>query len=644
MHQSGRIPRSAAIVLLAALSVLIVWLASQSRLFSTLELKTVDARFRLLGDQDPSKDIVLVAIDDASIKSLEPVVGRWPWPRDAHAVLLSFLERSDARLVVFDLLFTERDAQYPEGDAALAAALRDAGNTVHAIYLGNQDTGEESDELLLQHSMPLVGRFDSYPEANFPISPITDSARALGHVTTILDRDGPWRRYLLMAGHKGRLLPSLALAASLAAQEKSFDVLSLGDQLVMIDELEVPLDGDWRLPIWFNGGPGSYERFSYGELFYSELQLREGVEPGLDPQLFHDKIVVVGLTAAGLHDLFTTPYSGGRGDKADRLGKMHGFEVHANVLDNLLHHRILLQAPAWQQWGLVILVVIVALWLTLYASIGMAVAGLLAIPVLYLPVAFFDFKLHYQLPVVSVLTSWALALTLGFFYQYWVESAEKRKVKRLFSRYVSPDVFRELLDNPDAVALGGSRRDISVLFSDLRGFTSISEKLEPEQIIEQLNEYFTVMVQVVFEHRGTVDKFVGDMIMAIFGAPLHDPKHADHAVQCAIAMQARLAELNARWSGEGRPEFHSGVGINSGDVVVGNVGSEQMQSYTVIGDNVNLGARIESLCKQFKAQILISEFTRAKLMDTYLIEEKGDVTVKGKTQPVKILQIEPGGN
>ena len=170
-----------------------------------------------------------------------------------------------------------------------------------------------------------------------------------------------------------------------------------------------------------------------------------------------------------------------------------------------------------------------------------------------------------------------MALTLGFVYQYWIESAEKRKVKRLFSRYVSPDVFHELMENPAAAALGGSRREISVLFSDLRGFTSISERLEPEQIIEQLNEYFTAMVQVVFEHRGTVDKFVGDMIMAIFGAPLDDPRHADHAVQCAVAMQARLIELNALWASQDRPEFRSGVGINSGEVVVGNLGSDQMQ-------------------------------------------------------------------
>jgi adenylate cyclase len=642
MPQLARPPKSIASLILALAAFILVWVLSQSRLFSTLELKTVDARFRALGDQGTaSNDIVLIAVDDASIKSLEPALGRWPWPRDTHAVLLSFLERSGVRLVVFDLLFTERDAQYPEGDAAFASAACAAANTVHSIHLGRQDVGERSDELVERISIPLVGGFDTFPEADPPISELAECARALGHVTTVLDRDGPWRRYLLMAGYHGRLLPSLALAASLAARGGSTDDLKVVDRSVVAGDFDLPLDADWRLPIWFNGGPGSYKRYSYGELFYSELQIREGAEPGIDPSLLEGKIAVVGVTAAGLHDLFTTPYSGGRGDQSQGLGKMHGFEVHANVLDNLLSRRVLLQAPAWQQWGLVILVAGLAVVLTLYAPIGVAVIGLLLIPAIYLPFAFYDFKLHYQLPVVAVLASWAVALTLGFVYQYWIVSAEKRTVKRLFSRYVSPDVFHELMENPAAAALGGSRREVSVLFSDLRGFTSISERLEPEQIIEQLNEYFTAMVQVVFDHRGTVDKFVGDMIMAIFGAPIDDPQHADHAVQCAVAMHARLNELNTRWASQDRPEFRSGVGINSGEVVVGNLGSDQMQSYTVIGDNVNLGARIESLCKQFEAEILISEFTRAKLTGAYPIEEKGAVTVKGKTTPVTILQINP---
>ena len=371
MPRLVRPSKSIASLLVALAALILVWILSQSRLFSTLELKTVDARFRALGDQGTaSDDIVLISIDDASIKSLEPAVGRWPWPRDAHAVLLSFLERSGVQLAVFDLLFTERDAQYPEGDAAFASAACEAANTVQAIHLGQQDVGESSEDLVERISIPLVGGFDTFPEADPPISVLAECAVGLGHVTTVLDRDGPWRRYLLMAGHNDRLLPSLALAASLAAQGDSTEDLRVVDRTVVAGDLDLPLDTDWRLPIWFNGGPGTYKRYSYAELFYSELQLREGVEPGIDPSLLEGKIAVVGLTAAGLHDLFTTPYSGGRDDRIDGLGKMHGFEVHANVLDNLLNRRVLLQAPAWQKWGLVVLVAGLAALLTLYAPIG----------------------------------------------------------------------------------------------------------------------------------------------------------------------------------------------------------------------------------------------------------------------------------
>jgi adenylate cyclase len=614
-------------------------LTSETRFLRTLELKTVDLRFRLLGDQGvASSEIVLVAIDDASLKTLEPAVGRWPWPRDAHSVLLSYLERAGARLVVFDLLFLEHDLQNPEGDAAFGNATAEAGNVVHSIHLGSQQTSEVPSELLASTSIPSVGGFDSFAGIDFPLVQIARGSSGLGHVAMALDLDGPWRRYLLLAGHEDRLFPSLALSTALADKGNNLDTLRVVDQGVQVGETEIPLGADWRLPIWFNGGPGTYTKYPYGQLFYSELQMREDQEPGLDPSLFADKIVIVGLSAAGLHDIFTTPYSGGRDEAGEGLGKMHGFEIHANVIDNLLHGRFLRQAPAWQRWGLALLVTGLIAGLTLYAGLVSAVAGAVAFPLAYLAFVHWDFCHRYQLPVVSVMLSWALALTAGLIYQYWVESAEKRKVKRIFSRYVSPDVYRELLDNPDAASLGGTRREMSVLFSDLRGFTTFSEGRAPEEVIEQLNEYFAAMVEVVFAHRGTVDKFVGDMIMALFGAPLEDTDHADNAIRCALAMQERLQELNQTWKSEGRPTLACGVGINSGEMVAGNLGSEKIQSYTVIGDHVNLGARIESLCKEYQAEILTSEFTEERLTGDYALEELGEVTVKGKTRPVKIYR------
>jgi adenylate cyclase len=220
-----------------------------------------------------------------------------------------------------------------------------------------------------------------------------------------------------------------------------------------------------------------------------------------------------------------------------------------------------------------------------------------------------------------------------------VEDRAKRQVKSLFSRYVSPAVVKELIEDPSRARLGGQRREMTVLFSDIRGFTTFSEAGKPEDVIRQLNEYFSRMVELLFQHHGTLDKFVGDMIMGLFNAPVLDPDHVDHAAQMALAMIAELGALNRRWTSEGRPTFDIGIGLNTGDMIVGNVGSERTLSYTVIGDNVNLASRLESLNKQYQSHIIISEATRGRLKGSYFIRPLGKVRVKGKTIDVEIFEV-----
>ena len=224
-------------------------------------------------------------------------------------------------------------------------------------------------------------------------------------------------------------------------------------------------------------------------------------------------------------------------------------------------------------------------------------------------------------------------------YQYFFEGREKRKMKRLFGQYVSKDVYDQLVANPDLARLGGQRRQMTVLFSDIRGFTTVSEKGQPEEIVAILNEYFTRMVEIVFAHKGTLDKFVGDMVMALFGAPLDDPHHAEHAVDAALEMIRELNRLNEKWAAEGRPALDIGIGISTGPMIAGNIGSEAIMSYTVIGDSVNLGARLESLNKEYGTRIIISQATREALPGRYQFRPLGDVVVKGKTRPVAIFEV-----
>jgi adenylate cyclase len=233
----------------------------------------------------------------------------------------------------------------------------------------------------------------------------------------------------------------------------------------------------------------------------------------------------------------------------------------------------------------------------------------------------------------------ALGLLGGMAWRYQLEGREKRQIRRLFGRYVSHDVIEQLVANPALARLGGERREMTVLFSDIRGFTASSEQGEPEAVVAQLNEYFGEMVEVLFRHRGTLDKFVGDMVMALFGAPVDDPAHADHAVAAALDMSRALEALNRRWQAEGRRPLAIGIGINSGEMIAGNIGSAAIMSYTVIGDAVNLASRLESLNKDLGTRILISEATRERLQQRVPLRAVGEVTVKGRSQPVLVHEV-----
>jgi adenylate cyclase len=317
---------------------------------------------------------------------------------------------------------------------------------------------------------------------------------------------------------------------------------------------------------------------------------------------------------------------------------MPGMQIHASMLDSILSGRFMKPAPAWAGAAALLLCALVAgiglmqfgVWRGLALSAATAAAFVAAAVTL--------FRHGLWLRMIEPAFALTLALFGGVSYQYFVEDREKRRVKRLFSRYVSKDVFDQLMSDPSKAGLGGQRRSMTVLFSDIRGFTTFSEQGEPEAIVQQLNEYFSRMVHVVFEHRGTLDKFVGDAVMALFGAPLDDPDHAEHAVQAALAMLKELEELNRGWAAEGRPTLAIGVGINTGDMVAGNIGSESIMSYTVIGDAVNLGSRLESLNKQYGTSVIISDATRERLQGRYDMRALGDVVVKGKSQPVAIFE------
>jgi adenylate cyclase len=650
----------------ALAAVIVLALAASTDLLDRLELTTYDWRMRQAADpQSLNKDIVLVEINDSSIREMSPVFGHWPWPRLAVSFIIDYLHRAPAKVVAVDLGFSERDkvAKYDfegdpwsgsQSDRALADSVKKSGNVImlaDAVYEGLAGGVKDTDAARWPGSGFPGDRVAHRPLILAPYQSLTDAAAGLGHNFLTIDADGPSRRMPAFIESDGKVLPSLGVAVALAAGGFTpADVSGDGPFLRMRDR-RVPLlrDGSgtseqWTMLINYRApalvkGPGGervrpYTSYEFRHLFKSEQQLLMGEKPMIDPAVFKDKLVFVGFTASGLLDVFRTPLS------TEDNGSMPGIQLHASMADSILANRFIRPATSRSRIGTIL---IAALSIGLLAAfLPFATAALASFGILggWTWFTLSAFRGGLWLNLVQPLAVGGLALFFGAAYQYFIEGKEKRKVAKLFGRYVSRDVYAQLMANPDQAELGGKRREMTVLFSDIRGFTTMTERGDPEELVRQLNEYFSRMVDIVFRHKGTVDKFVGDMVMALFSAPLDDPDHADHAVQSAVTMVSELAELNRGWAAKGMVQLDIGIGVNSGEMIAGNIGSSSIMSYTVIGDNVNLGARLESLNKDYKTRIIISDATRARLTVAFDIRPLGDVVVKGKSKAVQIFEVQ----
>jgi adenylate cyclase len=650
-------------------AALLAWLVGLIPFVRTIELKAYDLRVaRSASPTSPTSPTgpILVLIDDDSLKRMEPLVGRWPWPRLVHAMLIDFLSAAGAKAIAYDILFAEADIRPfkvgetdwtgAESDQALVDSTTKAGNVIHAAEVSSAELLDPSKAIVvsldgipaLNHRYVADGCIEKRPQITPPFPALARAARAIGHTLVVLDDDGPIRRIAPFVRVGDRVIPSLSLSSTMLADGTPADAVRVDAGVLVYRDRRLPLVEQsvpdyygesgracrgliaWRGPTMNASGQPTFESVSAYDLIRSQEQALAGEKPDVDPARFRGRVVIVGTSAQGLGDVFTTPFA---------EGDMPGPEVHANVIDALMAGRSIGPVPARYAAALTVGAALIVAFAGTMASAW--ITGVVAAAVLtamtWFSVTQFAGGAWWPLTVPALAV--ALAFVGDLAWQYFVEGREKRQVKRLFSRYVSKDVYDQLMADPARAALGGNRRSMTVLFSDVRGFTSLTEKGEPEEIVRQLNEYFTRMVQVVFAHRGTVDKFVGDMVMALFGAPLDDEDHAEHAVAAAMAMVRELEALNQGWAAQGRATLDIGIGVNSGEMVAGNIGSDTIMSYTVIGDAVNLGARLESLNKEYGTRVIISEATRARLKGRYHVRPLGDVIVKGKSQPVAIFEV-----
>jgi len=614
--------------LLAAVGVLS--LASRStEVIQGVEYKTLDWRFRHLSvasRHDPR--IVLVLVNQASLDHFENEKMYWPWPRGIYEALLRFLKKGGAKTVVFDVLFTNPSSTGAAEDEIFGKALKEFGPAVMAM-----ETGPNEHAL---RSVPPPARFavkagpeifDSAPSrksARFPVPELLSGLRLLGDTKADADLDGVFRRVPLVVSMGGALYPTLPAATAMLATGKSLDELnpSLTDGRLLIRYHGKSRTEDPRLK--------TYDSYAVGDLLLSWQAIEEKRAPKLDPALFKDKIVFVGLTAAGLFDNHPSPIA----------AVFPGTEVIAAAADNLINRDGLTRASFVAVMALVLLALFFAgaasrLSAHAWASLGIVLSS----SALLAGISFFVFTRGVWLDIVTPQLSLWLGFAAASAYGYAVEGRQKRYIQGAFSQYLSPEIVKRIADNPEMLALGGERRDVTFYFSDIQGFTTFSEQLSPEKLTRLMNRYLGEMTDTILASGGTLDKYIGDAVMAFWGAPVPCEGHALVACKAALANQKRLAALREVFAAEGYPPVRNRIGLNSGPASIGNMGSAARLSYTAIGDNVNLASRLEGANKAYGTYILISESTRLGAGDAIEVRELDYVKVKGKNQPIRVYEL-----
>ena len=536
--------------------------------------------------------IAILAIDDKSLNDL----GQWPWQRDVHAKLVNTLAKGNPAVIGFDITFPLPSTD-PKDDEAFIHAVEQAGNVVLAQY----------------------GRFDTFAkqgaiaslELSEPFPALKAAAKNLGHLNTIPDTDGIVRQALYQFSYNAKEINSFS---SVIAQEYA------AKQNATLEIDETFLNDYRQFHISYAGEPGSFEIIPYSSVLNGEV----------DAAYFENRIVLIGPYTVGIKDDFLTPMNSKQ--------NMYGVEIHANIIQALLEGNMKKElAYGWQ----LLILAIASVFVFFICRTKSPVIALLLLAIttgIFLLLA----KVLYQngmiLALLYVLLLFALSYICSVALHYLLELSERKRVTTIFGRYVAPQVVNQILENgEEGLKLGGIRKEVTVVFVDIRGFTSLSESVEPEEVVEILNEYLNLTASCIFDHGGTLDKFIGDATMAIFNAPLPLENHEMQAVKTALAMKQGSKALEEKLLQRFGKTVQFGIGIHTGPAVVGNIGSKTHMDYTAIGDTVNTAARLESNTKP--GQIIISEEVYEKVKQNVIANSLGEIHVKGKANSIQIYEV-----
>jgi adenylate cyclase len=664
---------SPATITIATILIVSALFFFQAPILEMIELKTYDLRFRSRGKIQPTPVVALALIDEKSLDT----EGRWPWPRAKLARLVEILSKDGAKVIGFDIGFLEPDENSrltlvnqfgqevnslnidnpklsafielrkleADNDLALSKAIENSDSTVVLGYFFHMNESDLDYKILPGQvdrqldrisgsKYPLVMdnrsnvSFDPFinafmPESNLEI--FSNVAAASGYYSVKSDPDGVVRWLPLIIKCKEELFPPLSILCSwyfLDKPQMLVNVAEHGVEGIQMGPRFIPTDESGELLINYLGPAKTFPHISISDI------LSGRVSPGT----FKDRIVLVGATAMGTHDLRTTPIS----------PLYPGVEIHATAIDNILTGNFMTR-PKWSKVYDLLAIIILAGLTGIALPRMSAIKGLIFAVILFAVHIVVAHWLFVGQRMWLSMTYPLLALTLNYTgltaYYYVTEERERKKVKGTFRQFVAPLVIDEMLDSPDKLKLGGEEKELTVLFSDLEKFTTYSERYSPSEMISILSDYYNVMTEQIFLHRGTLKEYVGDEIMAFFGAPLDHPDHAQRACRTALAMREHRRALGIEWAKKGRPVLRARTGINSGPMLVGNLGSKYRFAYGVLGDQVNLGSRLEGLNKMYSSEIIIGENTARLVKDDFVLRKIDVVQVKGRAQCVDVFEL-----
>ena len=610
--------------------------------YQNIDDKLRDFMFLSRGVTPASEEIIIVDIDEKSLETL----GQWPWERNIVSKMIQNLSDAKAGIIGLDIIFSEADKSSPHRFAQefhLSQSLPDydlqLANTIHETptilgYVFKFDQNFHT-KTSITPDIPAIFIEKNLPSSNYLLTPlgilsnlavIQKSAYSSGFINNVPDASGTIRSVPLIMRYEDSIYPSLAFEIfriANNAQKVTINYSPTGVSTIHAGGIEIPTDRNGRMYLNHRGPAKTFTYLSASDIIHNTF----------DPKSVEGKYILIGTSAYGLMDLRSNPF--------DNI--IPGIEIHATLIDNLIHHDMLLR-PDWIELAeigmIVVLSAIIFLGLSLlrpfllFGGFGILLGGMI-----YLNYTFL-FTYHIILNLFFILLTLGTSIVSVLAMNYFFENRQKERVKKKFAQKVSQQVMEDLMAHGSDNALQTRQVEVTIFFSDIRSFTTISEQLgSPDTLVSFLNEYMTVMADPIIESHGTIDKFIGDAIMAYWNAPNHVQNHADMAVQSALKQLSMRESLNAKFSTQFGIHLDFGIGLNTGAVTIGDIGSQGRSDYTIIGDPVNLASRLEGLCKYYHVRLIISEFTYHALQENYTIRELDIVRVKGKSEPIRIYEV-----